>query len=163
MFKTIDLRPVRALEKSELIERVYSLSEENEKLKDKIEYLKNLPPKIKIIRENPKPETKSINIVYSENIDFRDTNFACQLYNVDPYSIFAKGNLARKMERVQARAVICYIFRMKGYSLTRIGREIKRDHATVINALDRYAYLVDDQKQEAVNDYLQTMYNINQN
>jgi len=48
---------------------------------------------------------------------------------------------SRKREKVYARFVVCRYLRNNGWSLTKIGEVVNRDHATVIWALKQFELL----------------------
>ena len=43
----------------------------------------------------------------------------------------------RRRENVDARAVVCYVARLLGYSYVAIGKRLDRDHSTVMHACGR--------------------------
>lgn len=61
---------------------------------------------------------------------------AATRFNVIPHEIFGKSHEARLIE---ARRMIAVNLRHRGWSLTRIGRALKRHHTTVLPYLKDYA------------------------
>jgi transcriptional regulator with GAF, ATPase, and Fis domain len=169
VFKTIDLRPVRVLEKSELIERVYSLSDENKMLKDKIEQLrKSIKPKAIYV--------KKVEIVYidrfnvaDKNIDKskenedRDIGFCCDLFGVTYDLILEKGKGVRGMDRVSARSCISYVLKQRNYTSREVAKILNMERSSVTYASLRYRMTVAEIAQMKVSCYLKDYYNIDDN
>lgn len=83
---------------------------------------------------------------------------ACEFLKVEKRLIIGKG---RYRERAEKRHMImCYLSRERGFLLTHIGKELNRDHTTVIHAVshvDNLCYSDLDFKYQ----YNQLVYHLN--
>jgi len=160
MLKQVDLRPNHALDRKELIKKVYDLSEEVERLQKKITTLKKKPSAVRTVYIEKIREVKTLKVIEKPIFDSYESDLDFVVYLTGLSKGYIKDK-QKKTEQVIARSIYYYILRAQGYSLKKIGQLIGgKDHATVINGLQKYSEIVSDNLQQQVDDYLKKMYNL---
>jgi hypothetical protein len=169
MFKDIDLRPVRSLEKAELIERVYSLSDENQRLKERIKAIRaNVAPKtiyVKQVQTVTVDRVKVIDKSIDKSIEKeeRDIKFCCDLIDVSLDMLLEKGKGFRKGARAKARCCISYVLRQRNYISSEVAMILDVDSSSARNAALRYRISIPELQQFQISCYLKDYYDIDDN
>jgi chromosomal replication initiation ATPase DnaA len=159
MLKQVDLRPNHALDRKELIKKVYDLSEEVERLQKKIEHIRNKPLKTKTVYIREEVEKKVVNVFKKkegENLSV-DFDFVVFLTGISERKMKMKN---RKLANVRARSMMYYILHKQGYTLISIGKIFNRDHSTIIHGLQKYQVVVPETWKNEVDEYIHQMYNL---
>lgn len=148
MIKKVDSTPTRMMDKSELIEKVYNLSDEIENLNKRIKQYKN---KIELLKKRQRPTIKIVEkIVHVYDMNHVDKNdndldnaidFAVELTGVERKYIMEKR---RTGQQVVARSIVYKILYAKGYSLKQIGKMFDKHYTNILHGLQQYDNVVSD-------------------